>query len=166
VKSLLNIPTSLTPSQLAKNILGKPALLKFLQEVLPEKIPPSELHQGIETPDAFIEDVIEGINAAPMSIRLTPHILSCIDWEDPLNDPLRRQFIPMMSTIQPDHPKLCLDSLHEKEDSPCEGLVHRYTDKCLFLGTPISSPKSSVEHHSNIQSLRRRAPIFEVFESH
>jgi len=160
VKSLFNVPTSLTPSQLAKNIQGKPALLKFLQEVLPEKIPPSELHQGIETPDAFIQDVIEGINAAPMSIRLTPHILSCIDWEDPLNDPLRRQFIPMMSAIQPDHPKLCLDSLHEKEDSPCEGLVHRYTDKCLFLGTSIDSSKSSVEHISPIFITPHNCPNF------
>ena len=29
---------------------------------------------------------------------------------------------------------LALDSLHETEDSPVEGLVHRYNDKCLFLG--------------------------------
>jgi hypothetical protein len=77
---------------------------------------------------------MEGIDAAPMSIRLTPHILSQINWQDPLNDPLRRQFIPMKTSLQPDHPMLTLDSLHEKADSPVEGLVHRYTDKCLFLG--------------------------------
>lgn len=77
---------------------------------------------------------MEGIDAAPMSIRLTPHILSCIDWRNPLDDPLRRQFIPMKTSLQPDHPMLEMDSLHETEDSPVEGLVHRYTDKCLFLG--------------------------------
>lgn len=69
-----------------------------------------------------------------MSIRLTPHILSVIDWTNPLEDPLRRQFIPMKSTFVPDHPKLTLDSLHEKEDSPAPGLVHRYPEKVLFLG--------------------------------
>jgi lysine 2,3-aminomutase len=81
----------------------------------------------------FIEDVMSGIEMAPMSIRMTPHILASIDWSNPLDDPLRRQFIPMKSTFQPDHPKLTLDSLHETHDSPIEGLVHRYTDKCLFL---------------------------------
>jgi lysine 2,3-aminomutase len=73
-----------------------------------------------------------------MSIRLTPHILSCIDWSNPLDDPLRRQFIPMKSSQVQDHPKLTLDSLHEADDSPVKGLVHRYPDKVLFLGTFFS----------------------------
>ena len=70
-----------------------------------------------------------------MSIRLTPHILSLIDWDDVLNDPIRKQFIPLKSSLLPDHPKLSLDSLHETHDSPVDGLVHRYPDKALFLGT-------------------------------
>ena len=32
-----------------------------------------------------------------------------------------------------DHPQLHLDSLHEQEDSSVPGLVHRYSDKVLFL---------------------------------
>jgi lysine 2,3-aminomutase len=32
-----------------------------------------------------------------------------------------------------DHPRLALDSLDEVADSPVHGLVHRYTDKALFL---------------------------------
>ena len=32
-----------------------------------------------------------------------------------------------------DHPRLTLDSLHEQQDSPVPGLIHRYADKALFL---------------------------------
>jgi L-lysine 2,3-aminomutase len=39
----------------------------------------------------------------------------------------------MKSVMEPDHPKLTLDSLHEEADSPVQGLVHRYPDKALFL---------------------------------
>ncbi len=35
--------------------------------------------------------------------------------------------------LLPDHPRLTLDSLHEQDDSPVPGLVHRYVDKALFL---------------------------------
>jgi lysine 2,3-aminomutase len=83
---------------------------------------------------------MDGMDLAPMSIRIPPHILASIDWNNPIDDPLRLQFIPLKSAFQPDHPKLTLDSLHETEDSPVEGLVHRYTDKCLFLGEFISLP--------------------------
>lgn len=119
----------------ANDVQGKAKLHKFLLEALPEKIPHDEKYSHIATSEDFVTDVMEGIAMAPMSIRLPPHILASIDWRNPLNDPLRRQFIPMKSTFQPDHPKLTLDSLHEKDDSPCEGLVHRYTDKCLFLAS-------------------------------
>ena len=69
-----------------------------------------------------------------MSIRLTPHILSVADWNNPLEDPTRRQFIPLKSRLVKNHPSLSLDSLHEIEDSPVPGLVHRYPEKVLFLG--------------------------------
>lgn len=89
---------------------------------------------GIPTVSDFIADVQKGIGRASMSIRLTPHILSLIDWQRPFEDPLRRQFIPLGSTAEDDHPELALDSLHETADSPVKGLVHRYPDKALFLG--------------------------------
>jgi lysine 2,3-aminomutase len=60
-------------------------------------------------------------------------VLSLIDWNDPYNDPLRIQFIPINSGFKADHPKLTLDSLGEQNDSPVDGLVHRYADKVLFL---------------------------------
>ena len=83
--------------------------------------------------DSFLEDVAEGLKRAPMSMRISPYVLSLINWADPYNDPLRRQFIPVASSLLPDHPKLDMDSLHEQEDAPVAGLTHRYRDKALFL---------------------------------
>ena len=81
----------------------------------------------------FLDDVKEGMRIAPMNMRLSPYVVSRIDWSEPYTDPLRRQFIPVASTRLPDHPRLQLDSLHERKDSPVRGLVHRYPDKALFL---------------------------------
>ncbi|MEO6420323.1 MAG: KamA family radical SAM protein [Polyangiaceae bacterium] len=88
--------------------------------------------EGLVSP-AFIEDAEQGFKHAPMSVRVSPYLLSLIDWSDPYNDPLRIQFIPVGSRLLPDHPKLNLDSLHEQEDAPVPGLTHRYVDKALFL---------------------------------
>lgn len=83
--------------------------------------------------ESFLEDVREGMRQAPMNLRISPYLLSLINWDDPYNDPLRIQFIPVASTRKKDHPKLTLDSLSEQEDSPVPNLVHRYFDKALFL---------------------------------
>lgn len=81
----------------------------------------------------FYEDLSAGIRNAPMALRISPHLLSLIDWENPEIDPIRTQFLPLRSTQQPDHPMLQLDSLAERRDSPVPGLTHRYPDKALFL---------------------------------
>jgi lysine 2,3-aminomutase len=91
-----------------------------------------EALQGLVTP-AFLEDADAGFKRSPMSVRVSPYLLSLIDWSDPYGDPLRIQFIPVGSRLLPDHPKLDLDSLHEQEDAPVPGLTHRYQDKALFL---------------------------------
>lgn len=88
---------------------------------------------GSRAPAGFYADVEEGLRRAPMSVRVSPYVIALINWDDPYDDPLRRQFIPVASSIQPDHPKLDLDSLHEQEDAPTPGLTHRYGDKALFL---------------------------------
>jgi lysine 2,3-aminomutase len=82
---------------------------------------------------AFIQDVREGFAHSPMSVRVSPYLLSLVDWTNPYDDPIRRQFLPVASMMRPDHPKLDLDSLHEQADAPTEGLTHRYPDKVLFL---------------------------------
>ena len=83
--------------------------------------------------DEFVKDAEVGFQRAPMSVRVTPYIMSLIDWSQPYTDPLRIQFIPLGSRLLPDHPKLGLDSLHEQADAPVPGLTHRYPDKALFL---------------------------------
>jgi lysine 2,3-aminomutase len=83
--------------------------------------------------EAFIADAQRGFERAPMSVRVSPYLLSLVDWQNPYEDPLRLQFIPLGSRLLPDHPKLGLDSLHERADMPVPGLTHRYVDKALFL---------------------------------
>ena len=82
---------------------------------------------------AFLDDVRAGIVRAPMNVRISPYIVSLTNWADPYRDPLRIQFLPVASTQLADHPRLTLDSLHERADAPTPGLTHRYYDKALFL---------------------------------
>jgi lysine 2,3-aminomutase len=88
--------------------------------------------QGIASKE-FLDDAEVGFKKAPMSVRVSPYLLSLIDWTKPYEDPLRRQFIPLGTKLLPDHPKLGLDSLNEQGDAPVSGLTHRYPDKALFL---------------------------------
>jgi lysine 2,3-aminomutase len=88
--------------------------------------------QDLASPE-FIKDVEAGFHHAPMAVRISPYVLSLIDWKNPYADPLRRQFLPVKSQLEPDHPMLTLDSLHEQDDAPVPGLTHRYPDKVLFL---------------------------------
>ncbi len=103
----------------AKNTISKPTkLVEALRELVD---------------DDFADDAEQAFARAPMSVRVSPYIMSLIDWSDPYRDPLRIQFIPVASRLAGDHPQLDLDSLHEQKDSPVPGLVHRYRDKALFL---------------------------------
>ncbi|MYA22426.1 MAG: KamA family radical SAM protein, partial [Gemmatimonadetes bacterium] len=88
---------------------------------------------GSVVSEAFYQDVEQGLLRSSMSMRISPYLLSLIDWSEPAEDPLRIQFLPMGSRMRPDHPELALDSLHEQLDSPVPGLTHRYADRALFL---------------------------------
>lgn len=81
----------------------------------------------------FYGDVEKGIMRSTMSLRISPYLISLIDWENPYDDPLRIQFLPLASQMREDHPELRLDSLAEQDDSPVPGLTHRYRDRALFL---------------------------------
>ncbi|HAA75599.1 TPA: KamA family radical SAM protein [Candidatus Latescibacteria bacterium] len=81
----------------------------------------------------FLQDLADGLQHAPMSVRISPYLVSLIDWDQPDVDPIRRQFLPIGSSILPDHPELHLDSLHEQADAAVPGLTHRYADRALFL---------------------------------
>lgn len=88
---------------------------------------------GERVSPSLARDIEEGLARAPMAIRVTPYVLSLIDWDRPWDDPLRIQFVPLASRLTADHPQLDLDSLHEQADSPVPGLTHRYRDKALFV---------------------------------
>ncbi|KAJ5561033.1 hypothetical protein N7535_009230 [Penicillium sp. DV-2018c] len=121
--------------QMKNSLQNASSLFAFLESTVPSTIP---LANGqATTREDFIADVKAGLQHAPMATRLTPHILSLIGWNDPYSDPIRRQFIPLASGFQQDHPRLQLDSLSESRDSPVKGLVHRYPDKVLFLATSV-----------------------------
>jgi lysine 2,3-aminomutase len=92
--------------------------------------------EGLVSP-AFVRDAENGFHHAPMPVRVSPYLLSLIDWNNPYDDPIRIQFIPLLSRRLPDHPKVDLDPLHERQDMPVPGLSHRYPDKVLFL--PIAT---------------------------
>ncbi|KAI7246880.1 hypothetical protein KC343_g5340 [Hortaea werneckii] len=133
--------------QVANAIDRKDKLINFLSTVIPQRIPPKRLSENdkapLQTREEFLANVVEGMKTAPMAVRLTPHILSVINWVDPVNDPVRCQFIPLKSGLLPDHPKLMLDSLQETTGLPVPGLVHRHPDKALFLGANTESVTKS-----------------------
>jgi len=92
---------------------------------------------GHRCSETFYNDMLEGQKKTPMNIRITPYIFSLINWDDPVNDPIRKQFLPLGSQFLEDHPFYKEDSLHEDVDSPVPMLTHRYHDKVLLLPTTI-----------------------------
>ncbi|KAK5628162.1 hypothetical protein RRF57_003877 [Xylaria bambusicola] len=109
------------------------ALSEFLYAMIPSKVPRSVSIGGMQTVDEFCTDVYDGIKNSAMSIRIVPYVLSRIDWADPANCPVFRQFIPLKSIMIQDHPEVKPDSLGERWDMPVDGVVHRYPDKALIL---------------------------------
>lgn len=92
---------------------------------------------GHRCSETFYNDMLDGQKKTPMNIRITPYIFSLINWDDPVNDPIRKQFLPLGSQFLEDHPFYKEDSLHEDVDSPVPMLTHRYHDKVLLLPTTI-----------------------------
>ena len=135
--------------------------------------------QDLVTND-FLEDAKEGFRKAPMTTRITPYLLSLMDWSDPVNCPIRRQFLTLASHLLPDHPMLRFDSLGEQADSPVRGLTHRYEDKVLFLALDtcpvycryctrayaVGSSTESAEKISIKASKDRWKDVFEYLRMH
>ena len=92
---------------------------------------------GENSDPEILEDIARGVAASTMTLRVSPYIASLINWADPARDPLRRQFFPMASEREPDHPDMTMDSLAEQDHSEVSGLIRRYPDKALFL--PINT---------------------------
>lgn len=88
-------------------------------------------------PASIVSEIRDGLKKVGMSIRLNPYMMDLIDWRNAETDPIRRQFLPMLSELEPDHPCMSVDSLEERNTSPAPNLVHRYPDKVLFLVTSV-----------------------------
>ena len=78
-------------------------------------------------------EIIEGVKKNSMALRLSPHVLKLIDWNNIITDPIRKQFLPLLSEYLPSHPQLKFDSLSEKTSQTKPGIIHRYPNKILFL---------------------------------
>ncbi len=68
-------------------------------------------------------------------LGMPERFLELVDWERWERDPLRRQFLPVASELEPDHPSCRLDPLAESGHQPTPGLVHRYPDRALLLAS-------------------------------
>lgn len=68
-----------------------------------------------------------------LALAITPYFFNLIDRDDP-EDPIRKQVIPNVQETHVQENEL-LDPVGEDENSPVEGIVHRYPDRVLFLVT-------------------------------
>ncbi|KAL8791584.1 MAG: hypothetical protein Q9195_005848 [Heterodermia aff. obscurata] len=164
---------------MSNSIHTVPGLTDLMRSVLPETIPPQQPlrgkmeYPGVSTPEDFIQSFEVAAKKAPMAFRLSPHVLSVINWTDPLNDPVRRQFVPLDSTINVTHPAATFDPVHEVDHSPVRGVIHRYPNKALFMGElapwrPVSLQLTSTESVKKMRFLplmKQWAPKFEYIES-
>lgn len=151
--------------QVKNTIYNRKRIIEFLSQVASKK---------------FVEEVSQALDIVPMQVRITPYLLSLIDWCDPVNDPIRIQFIPLVSEILPDHPMLEMDSLAEEKFSPIPQLVHRYPDKVLFLpqsscpvycryctrSYSVGADTNSVSKSSSKWSRNAQEAVYKYLEDH
>ncbi len=70
-----------------------------------------------------------------LRMQITPFVAGLMDRDDP-HCPIRRQLVPTVAEFM-SCPDTVADSLHEEEQSPVPGLVHRYPDRVLLLATTL-----------------------------
>ncbi|MDD2228992.1 MAG: lysine 2,3-aminomutase [Candidatus Cloacimonetes bacterium] len=79
------------------------------------------------------EEAVFKSDAHSFRMAITPHYLSLIDHNNPL-DPVRLQAIPRIAETTVSLSDMA-DPLHEDADSPVPGMTHRYPDRVLLLLT-------------------------------
>lgn len=89
-----------------------------------------ELLLGIRFDDETRRRIVETSERFPIAI--TPYYLSLIDTEDLDNDPIFQQSVPSPKELSYEKGDM-RDPLSEDDDSPVEGITHRYPDRVLFL---------------------------------
>ncbi len=91
---------------------------------------------GIRFPDKEREELSETFDQFPLSI--TPYYLSLIDVKNFRNDPVFKQAFGSVQELQTLSSEL-KDPLSEDQDSPVEGITHRYPDRVLFHVSNVCS---------------------------
>ena len=79
---------------------------------------------------------------------ITPYYLSLMNLNN-INDPIRKMIVPTTYELEVKDYESD-DSLHEEESSPCKCLVHRYSNRALFLVTGYCSVTCSFCTRSRI----------------
>ena len=82
------------------------------------------------------EQAVFGSGDSLFNIRTTPYYASLVK---SLRDPLRRILMPHRHELAPDQAQQMEDPLGEKRNSPVPRIIHRYSDRVLFLVTDICS---------------------------
>ncbi|AGB41567.1 lysine-2,3-aminomutase [Halobacteroides halobius DSM 5150] len=90
-----------------------------------------ELKDKFSISDTEASKIKEAADMFPMSI--TPYYASLIDFDDELC-PIKQQAVPNRFELKKSAYEM-EDPLHEDEDSPVDGLTHRYPDRVLLLVT-------------------------------
>jgi lysine 2,3-aminomutase len=119
--------------------VGRDCFLDYKWQTAHTIASPAHLHAILTrlSSDAFVSDVLRGLALSPMQVRITPYVLSLINWRDPVNCPIRRQYIPLGSEATFEHPMCSMDPLAEHAHAPIPSLVHRYLDRVLFLPVTV-----------------------------
>lgn len=91
---------------------------------------------GIEFSDEVKKSLNETLEKFPLSI--TPYYLSLIDVGNYQNDPVFKQAFADQRELVIDNSEYS-DPLSEDEDSPVEGITHRYPDRVLFHVSNVCS---------------------------
>lgn len=143
--------TSLTRVHASRHLPENPRTLEFRRQFYPEVTESQwsnwrwQLRNRITTigelgrslrlsSDEHLAMICEG---SSLPVAVTPYYASLLDGQDP-QQPLRRTVVPVMTeTIR--SPGESEDPLCEDNDSPVEGVIHRYPDRVLFLVTEFCS---------------------------
>jgi len=70
------------------------------------------------------------------NVRVTPYYMNLI--ENSVNGPIRRMVIPQAEELNPGKQSM-LDPLGERKNNPVARVIHRYSDRALFLVTDFCS---------------------------
>jgi len=103
------------------------------------------------------KDEVHAVANLRLPLSITPYYASLLHPDDPTQS-LRRSVVPISRELAIS-PGESADPLHEEDDSPAPGLVHRYPDRVLFLVTNFCSTNCRYCTRSRIVGKRSRCGL-------